>query len=92
MWCNLHLCVGEEEDHVLSLHAGHLVQFAQVLVEAVVVVAAAEFDLEAAVAAHVGSQSGERLLTSAAHANQQGIATLLANHAGNPIGTDKKQS
>lgn len=57
--------------------------------EAVVVVATAELDLKAVVAAYVGSQSGERLLACATHTNQQGIATLLANHTSNPIGKDK---
>lgn len=78
----LYLSVREEENHVLALDASHLVQFSQVVVETVVVVAATELDLEAAVAAHVGSQSCERLLPCPAHADQEGIAALLPNHAG----------
>lgn len=63
----VYLSVSEEEHHVLSLDAGHLVEFTQVVVETVVVVAAAELDLEAAVAAHVRAQSRERLLPCPAH-------------------------
>jgi len=79
-----YLSIREEEHHVLALHARHLVEPPQVLVEAVVVVSSAQFDLEAAVAAHVGRQASERLLAGTAHPDQQGVASLLANHTGNP--------
>lgn len=77
----LYLSVSEEENHVLALNAGHLVQFTQIVVETDVAVAAAELDLEAAVAAHVSGQSRERLLPCPAHTHQQGVSTLLPDHA-----------
>lgn len=78
----LYLSVSEEENHVLALNASQLVQFTQIFVETVVVVAAAELNLEAAVAAHVRGQSRERLLPCPAHTDQKGVATFLPNHAG----------
>ena len=81
-----HLGVREEEHHVSLLHARHLAEAAQVLVEAVVAVAAAQLDLEAGVATYVRGQPGQRLLARAAHAHQQGVAPLLADHTGYPVG------
>lgn len=80
----LYLSICEEEDHVFSLDPGHLVELSQVFVEAVVVVASAQLDLEAVVATHVGRQPGQRLLPCPSHTHQQGVAPLLADHAGYP--------
>lgn len=52
--------------------------------ETIIVVASTQLNLEAAVAAHVGGQAGERLLAAASHPHQQGVASLLANHPGDP--------
>lgn len=79
IWLYLSIC--KEENHVLAFHSCHSVQFAQVFVEAVVIITATQLDLKAAVAAHVSSQTGQRLFSSAADANQQGVAAFLSNHA-----------
>jgi len=47
------LSVGEKEDGVLVLNAGHVVELLQIVVEGRVVVAATEFDLETLAAANV---------------------------------------
>ena len=56
-WGYPHLCVGEEEDGALVLHARLLVQLLQVVVEGRVVVAATQLDLEALAAVDVRRQS-----------------------------------
>lgn len=82
MWSSVcHLSVGEQEDGVLVLDARLFVQLFEIVVERVVVVAARELDLKTLVAANVRGEPRERLLARAAHAHQQRVAALLANHA-----------
>ena len=75
------LRVGEQEHRILVLHARLLVQDLQVVVERLVVVAAAQLNLEALVATDVTGQPGQRLLASAANTDKQGIAPVLSDDA-----------
>ena len=75
------LRVGEQDPRILVLHARLLVQDLQVVVDRLVVVAAAQLNLEALVATDVAGQPGQRLLASAANTDKQGIAPVLSDDA-----------
>ena len=75
------LRVGEEKDRVLVAHARLLVELLEVVVERVVVVAARQLDLKALVAAYVAGEARQRLLARSAHAHEERVAAILADHA-----------
>ena len=52
-----YLCICKEEDRVLVVDPGEVIQLLQVIVEGGVVVAATQLDLETPVPADVGTQS-----------------------------------
>ncbi len=66
----LYLSVREEENSILFFYSCHLVDFLEVLMEGVIIVASSELDLEALVRAHVSSQPGQTLLASATYPHQ----------------------
>lgn len=85
-----YLSICEEKHHIFAFYASHFIEPPEVLMEAVIVVASAQFDLKAAVPTHVGCQPSEGLLTCASHPHKQGISSLLANHTSNP--TNKEET
>ena len=66
----LYLSVCEKENSVLFFYSCHLVDFLEVLMEGVIIVASSEFNLEALVRANVSSQSGQTLLACATYPHQ----------------------
>ena len=83
---SLYLCVCEEEDGILALDAGHVVDLFKVLVETLIIVPPHQLNLEAVVAAHVCRHSRQTLFASSPHSNKQGIPSGLAHHASYPGG------
>lgn len=64
-----YLSIRKEEHHIFSLHTSHLVESSQVLMKAVIVVASAQFNLEAPVSTHVGCQPSEWLFACTSHSH-----------------------
>lgn len=79
-----YLCVCEKEDSVFIFDTCHDVQFLQVFVEWLIVVASTEFYLEALVPTHVWGKSCETLLASSSYSYQQGISSRLTYHPSYP--------
>mmetsp|Transcript_52813 Transcript_52813/g.123985 ORF Transcript_52813/g.123985 Transcript_52813/m.123985 type:complete len:290 (-) Transcript_52813:6631-7500(-) len=74
-----YILVSEDKRDVLILLACNDVQLFQVLHELYLTVCFGDGDLEQVVARNEGSQTGQRLLATAADSNQHGTATLLTN-------------
>ncbi len=75
------LRIREQEYRVFVLDACLLVEELKIVVKGLVVVAAAQLDLEALVAVDVAGKAGQGLLACAAHAHEQGVAAALADDA-----------
>lgn len=58
--CYLRVC--EQEDSVLVLYAGHIIEFLEVIVKCRIVVSTTQFNLETLVAADVRSQPTETMM------------------------------
>jgi len=76
-------CLGvcEEEDDLLELHARELEQVLQVLAPLYDAVVLGDLDLEELHVRDVRGEARERLAARAAHAEQQRVASGLAEHA-----------
>ena len=75
------LIVSEEEDSVLIVRTGLFVEFLQILVETIVIVATRQFDLKAFVATHVTGETSERLFPRSPDPDQKSIAPVLSNNS-----------
>ena len=82
----MYLGVCEEENHILVFYTSQFVQLPQVLMKTVVIISPAQLNLQTSITAYMSCEPCKRLLSRASHSNQQGVASLLTNHASDPVG------
>lgn len=88
----MYLGVCEEENHIPIIYASQFVQLPQVIMKTIIIISSVQFNLQTFVTAYVSCKSWKRLLSSASNSNEQGIASFLTNHAGNPAGSKAEKN